>query len=107
MKTDVRPHVLKHQQKEDYYVKDFILLDFCFDKITQTHSQSANPSRVYRSFIANSKFAFIILSKMFIKKSEQFSSHYIVKANFYSGRDLTLYMLIYFKKLSRMCQHIL
>lgn len=48
-----------------------------------------------------------MLSKIFIKNSVQFSFHYIIKTNFYAGRDLMLYMLIYLKKLSKICQNIL
>lgn len=104
------PTFLSMNTRKTFTLKILQYWIFVLDKITQTHFQSENPSVVYSSFIINCTInynSWIMLSKIFIKNSVQFSFHYIIKTNFYAGRDLMLYMLIYLKKLSKICQNIL
>lgn len=113
IKTQIlHPFFLSMNTRKTFYIKDFTVLDFCVGQNYPSTFPVCKSISVYSSFIINctinyNSLSWIVLSKIFIKNSVQFSFHYIIKTNFYAGRDLMLYMLIYLKRLSKICQNIL
>lgn len=40
LKHEIRPHLLKHEHKKDFYIKDFTVLDFCVGQRIPKHISS-------------------------------------------------------------------